>query len=133
MIDEPFDAGGEHHEITDDGTGVLVLSSRQAQAVAAIGALKGLNRRYRALPHNASRAQKRGVIDEMIEVLKANPTLIVRGPTPLGDPPSLGEIAAHSGQTRSCRRPATPSSHSSGSFESEHVIPRSYANALFAP
>jgi hypothetical protein len=133
VIDEPFDAGGGHHEITDDGTGVLVLSSDEARPVAAILALRRFNARYRGLPHTASREQKKAIIAEMIAVLKANPNLIARAGTPLGDPPNLGEIAAHGGQTQRFQpKSGNPSYAQLWELESEHVIPRSYADALFA-
>jgi predicted transcriptional regulator len=133
VIEEPFDVGGEHHEITDDGSGVLILTSSKPRAISDIAALRGLYARYRILQRRGSLAQKKAVIAEMIELLKQNSRLVGLATKQLGDAPNLGEIAPHRSQTPRFLPAAGEAQFARlWELESEHVIPRSYADALFA-
>jgi hypothetical protein len=133
VIDEPFDVEGEHHDLVDDGTGTLVLSSSTTRPVSAIPVLRRLYTAYRALPPTASKAQRERIIQEMIAVLKQHPDLVVRSAEHLGDPPNLGDVGPHSSQTKRFQpQSGKPQYARLWELESEHVIPRSYANALFA-
>jgi hypothetical protein len=133
VIDEPFDVEGEHHDIVDDGTGTLVLSSPTNRPLSAIPALRRLYSEYRALPPTASKAQRQRIIRDMIAILEAHPDLITGSQERLGDPPNLGEVAPHRSQTKRFQpKSGRPQYARLWELESEHVIPRSYANALFA-
>lgn len=133
-LHEPFDLIGEDHAIYADPSGRLIVASNGAQPVSNLPPLIALHDQYTALPSTATIEQRRAIIRSMIALIRQDPSLLAQlADDGLGDPPNLGGVAPHRSQTQRFQpRSGSPSYAPLWELESEHVIPRSYANALFA-
>jgi hypothetical protein len=132
-IHEPFDIAGEDHEIYVDPGGALMVASNGGQPVGTINQLRALHAQYTALPPTATRAERRRVIAQMIALIRADPSLLSQlAGAGLGDPPNLGAVGPHRSQTQRFQPRSGGTQYARlWELESEHVIPRSYANGLF--
>ncbi len=132
-IHEPFDVAEQHHEIYVASGGGLMVASNGAHPVSDLDQLRDLNAEYRALPATAPTTERRRIIRAMIQLIRADPSLLAQlADEGLGDPPNLGSVAPHRSQTQRFQpRGGSPSYAALWELESEHVIPQSYANALF--
>jgi hypothetical protein len=70
----------------------------------------------------------------MIVLIRADPSLLSQlADQGLGDPPNLGDVRPHRSQSGRFQPPGgQPQYAALWELESEHVIPQSYANALFS-
>ena len=133
-IHEPFDLAGQDDEIYTGASGTLMVASNGGQAVTSLQQLTSLHNDYTALPATATDAERRRIIRAMIALIRQDPSLLAQlADQGLGDAPSLGDVRPHRGQPpRFQPRGGSPSYAALWELESEHVIPQSYVNALFA-
>ena len=111
-----------------------MVASNGGQAVTSLQQLTSLHNDYTALPATATHAERRRIIRAMIALIRQDPSLLAQlADQGLGDAPSLGDVRPHRGQPpRFQPRGGSPSYAALWELESEHVIPQSYVNALFA-
>jgi hypothetical protein len=132
-IREPFDLIGEDHAIYAGADGALMVSSNGVHPVSDLEELVALHGEYTALPADATATERRRIIRAMIVLIRANPALLAElADEDLGDPPNLGDVRPHRSQSQRFQpRGGNPAYAPLWELESEHVIPQSYANALF--
>jgi len=132
-INEPFDIAGESHHIFSGSDGDLRVASEGPKKISDIGQLTALYREYLSLAPDAPAASRRAIVRNMITLIRADPSLLTQlASRAMGDPPNLGDIGPHRAQPQRFRpHGSTPSYAALWELESEHVIPRSYVNALF--
>jgi hypothetical protein len=132
-IREEFDLASEEHAIFIDASGRLMVASAEPQPVSGLAQLRSLHDEYRALPEDATTAARRRTIQKMITLMKAHPHLLLSAVEEgIGDPPNLGEIRPHRSQTPRYRPPSGREAYAPlWELLSEHVIPRSFVDALF--
>ena len=132
-IHEPFEVAGVKHELVDDGSERLVVSSGPPVPVSDIVQLTTLYAQYRALPPTAPQARRTAIIEQMIVLLKANPALIGQAAAQLGDPPNLGAVNRHGANTGTAFRPrgGEPQFAALWEMESEHVLSRGVVSDTF--
>jgi hypothetical protein len=132
QIHEHFDLGGQDHQIYIDPTGQLMVASDPTPA-EQYATLKGLYTQFRALPPDTPSPQKRSIIQQMIALVKADPTMIaLLAGEKLGDPPNLGEVGPHGTQTKRFQPPSGQAKFAPlWELESEHVIPKQFLGSFF--
>jgi hypothetical protein len=102
--------------------------------VSDLDELVALHGEYTSLPLDATTAERRRIIRAMIALIRANPALLAElADEGLGDPPNLGDVRPHRSQTQRFQpRGGNPAYAPLWEVLSEHVIPRSFVDALFA-
>jgi hypothetical protein len=133
-IREPFDLAGEDHSIFAGPGGALLVASNGAHPVSDLDELVSLHGEYTSLPLDATTTERRRIIRAMIALIRANPALLAElADEGLGDPPNLGDVRPHRSQTPRFQPPSgNPAYAPLWEVLSEHVIPRSFVDALFA-
>lgn len=133
---EPFTLAGAPHEIYEDTTGRLMVSS-DPEPVSALEQLSAANQRYRALPEDATQTQRRTIIREMIAILRSNPNLLSglsEGET-IGHAPNIGDIAAYGRQLPRFSRDMARETQEFAPLwvmRAEHVMPFDLGRSLWA-
>jgi hypothetical protein len=111
-----------------------MVASNGAHRIAELAELKRLNDRYRSLPSDATDADRHDIVDEMIDLIKHDPSLISALATTHGiyDPPNLGDVGPYEAQTRRwAPKSGDPKFAPLWELESEHVVPQEYLSKLF--
>jgi hypothetical protein len=72
---ENFTVNNEGHSIYVDASGTLMLASTP-QPVTGLEQLRSLANQYRTLPQTATHEQRRQLIHQMVELVKADPSLL---------------------------------------------------------
>jgi hypothetical protein len=128
-----FEVEGQDHRLYANPAGVLMVASNGPTTVSGLEALKDAYARYVALPPTATKGVKNAILDEMITLIKNDPTLIAQlAGEKLGDAPNLGEVGAFGSQSARFRpAPKEPHYAPLWELEAEHVIPRQFLGSFF--
>jgi hypothetical protein len=130
---ETFKLEDEDHEAYEDPSGLLTVASGTPKQAKDVAKLVQFHTEYRALPATASKGQKDAIIDRMIALIKADPELVaLLAEEKMGDPPNLGEVGRHSGQSKRFQPKKKFEQYAPlWELESEHVIPKQFLGSFF--